>query len=177
MTNQTIGFVCHECGQYHEGIPDFGWDYPIEYLTIPKIERSTRVKLDSNTCIIDDKWFFVQGCIEIHVHGSDEPFIWGVWVSLSEQSFNTFCEVFNAENREESGPFFGWLTAIPPVYPDALLKTMVHLRSIPTRPYIEVEPTEHPLAIEQREGMPLSRVQEIFEKIVHNSNTKLTADR
>ena len=32
-------------------------------------------------------------------------------------------------------------------------------------PYVELEPTEHPLAIEQRNGITLERVKEIEEMI------------
>ena len=34
-------------------------------------------------------------------------------------------------------------------------------------PWVELEPTDHPLALEQREGITLARVQEIAEKILH----------
>ena len=65
---QPFGYVCHRCGQYHEGMPSFGWDHPIEYLMIPKEERAERTVLTEDTCIIDDEWFFVRGCVEIPVH-------------------------------------------------------------------------------------------------------------
>jgi hypothetical protein len=37
----------------------------------------------------------------------------------------------------------------------------VHLRGGGIRPFIELEPTDHPLAIEQREGISLERVKEL----------------
>jgi hypothetical protein len=33
-------------------------------------------------------------------------------------------------------------------------------------PYVELEPTDHPLAIEQREGVTLARVVEIAEALL-----------
>ncbi len=36
-------------------------------------------------------------------------------------------------------------------------------------PYVELEPTEHPLAIEQRNGITLERVKEIQEMIQRHS--------
>ncbi|MGQ0416884.1 DUF2199 domain-containing protein, partial [Bacillus sp. HC-TM] len=38
-----------------------------------------------------------------------------------------------------------------------------------TAPYVELEPTEHPLAIEQRNGITLERVKEIQEMIQRHS--------
>jgi hypothetical protein len=48
---------------------------------IPEDEREHRCVLQSDTCVIDDKLFFVRGCIEIPVDGANEPFIWRVGVS------------------------------------------------------------------------------------------------
>jgi hypothetical protein len=35
------------------------------------------------------------------------------------------------------------------------------------RPFIELEPTDHPLAIEQRTGISWERVREIAELVLH----------
>lgn len=54
------------------------------------------------------------------------------------------------------------------MYPDTLLlKTHVHTREVGTRPYIELEATEHPLAVEQRNGITGARVREIGELFEH----------
>ena len=66
------------------------------------------------------------------------------------------------------GPFFGWLNAYLKPYPDTMnLKTQVHLRDNGIRPFIELEPTDHPLAIEQRTGISVTRVAELYEIMVH----------
>jgi hypothetical protein len=35
------------------------------------------------------------------------------------------------------------------------------------RPLVELEPTDHPLAVEQREGITIARVQEFAELLQH----------
>ncbi len=66
------------------------------------------------------------------------------------------------------GPYFGWLCSRLQIYPDTLLlKTHVHPRAAGTRPYIELEPTDHPLAVEQRNGITSARVREIGELVEH----------
>lgn len=63
---------------------------------------------------------------------------------------------------------FGWLATRLPYEPDTInLKTMVYIRRVGIRPYIELEPTDHPLAVEQRRGITIGRVQEIAEMILH----------
>ena len=43
-----------------------------------------------------------------------------------------------------------------PCYPDTVnLKTNVHTRAVGERPFIDVEPTDHPLAVEQRNGITM----------------------
>lgn len=49
------------------------------------------------------------------------------------------------------------------------LKTNVHTRPIGERPLVELEPTEHPLAVEQRTGITRDRVREIAEALLHGT--------
>lgn len=134
-------------------MPTFGWEYPIQYLDIPENQRDERVSLGTDNCVIDGELYFVRGCLEIPVHGEAEPFSWGAWVSLSEKSYAEFVRYFHEPERSQVGPFFGWLSAHIWIYPDTLnLKTMVHFRDDGIRPYIELEPTDHPLRLSNRRG-------------------------
>jgi len=67
-----------------------------------------------------------------------------------------------------STPFFGWLNTALPFYGDTLnLKTMVHLRDDGLRPLVIVEPTDHPLAVAQREGISTETVEEMVSALLH----------
>jgi hypothetical protein len=163
-----FSFRCSTCSKVHEGMPSFGWDYPLQYLEVPEAEREKRCALTSDTCVIDDEHFFVRGCLEIPVIGEEEVFSWGVWTSLSEKNFKHYLELYDVSVRSTHGPFFGWLCAAIGIYGDTMsLKTMVHLRDDGMRPFVELEPTDHPLAVEQRNGITLERVAEIYEKMIH----------
>ncbi|MCW1776825.1 DUF2199 domain-containing protein [Pantoea ananatis] len=99
--------------------------------------------------------FTCSACDQLHegmpAHGHAEPFSWGVWVSLSEASYLQWVHCFDQPQRAHVGPFFGWLNTRLSPYPEtAGLKTQVHLRNDGIRPWIELEPTAHPLAVEQR---------------------------
>jgi hypothetical protein len=49
------------------------------------------------------------------------------------------------------------------------LKTRVHLRDDGLRPFLELEPTQHPLAVEQRDGITAERVAELYALLVHGA--------
>lgn len=162
-------FLCTTCGQVHEGMPTFGAKAPLSYYEVPEDQREARCDLGSDDCVIDGKYFFVRGCIEIPVHGESEPFVWGVWVSVSQASHLEWLKYFGKTKRSHAGPFFGWLNAWLKPYPDTInLKTQVHLRDNGIRPYIELEPTDHPLAVEQRNGISVERVAELYAIMVHD---------
>jgi hypothetical protein len=125
--------------------------------------------LESDVCIIKGEHHFVRGTIEIPVIGADTTFSWGAWVSLSGTNFKKMLDLISAEGRENEAPYFGWLSTELPVYGTSTLnlKTHVHTRPVGLRPTIELEPTDHPLAVEQRKGITRERVREIAEQILH----------
>jgi len=163
-------FKCVSCGQWHDGMPTFGADAPYHFYEVAPEERAERCDLGSDDCVIDGRFFFVRGCLDIPVLGEEECFSWGVWASLNKDNFNLFIQYFDQPKRSHIGPFLGWLSAGLSLYPDTVnLKARVHLRDDGIRPYIELEPTDHPLAVEQRNGIPVSRVAEIYAYYQHGA--------
>ena len=161
--------VCKTCGKEIEGIPAYAADRPSQYWDVPEERRTYDVFLTSDSCVIANRFFFIRGCIEIPVPGTDEHFEWGVWVSLKEENFFIWQDNYEVKKRSHIGPFFGWLCTTLPVYPETLhMKTMVHLRDDGIRPYIELEKTEHPLSLEFHEGISMERVQEIVHELEHS---------
>jgi len=156
-------WTCQCCGKQFSTLPlDFACKVPDYWLGIPEAEREARGKLSSDVCMVDNTYIFVRGCLEIPVIDTDDKFVWGVWVSVSKQSFKRIDDLWDTQVVEDEPPLFGWLNNNLRPYPPTLsLKTNVHLRGGGIRPFIELEPTDHPLAIEQREGISLERVKEL----------------
>jgi hypothetical protein len=50
------------------------------------------------------------------------------------------------------------------------LKTMVHLRDDGIRPFIEIEPSDHPLSVEQQGGISVERLSEIYSIMMHDDD-------
>lgn len=163
------GYRCRRCGEHHDEPPlHYGFQAPASWYLVPEGERSQRCLLSSDQCVIDDKHFFVVGNLELPVIGSERRFSWDVWVSLSAQNFGRAFDLWKQPGRESEPPYFGWLNSSVPGYSETLsLKTMVHTRPVGVRPLIELEPTDYPLAVEQRTGITWDRVQEIAEAVLH----------
>ncbi|MFL5242350.1 MAG: DUF2199 domain-containing protein [Gemmataceae bacterium] len=165
------GFTCRSCGKHHKQTPmDFGFERPSYYYSIPKSQRKKRCSLTSDLCVVDNEYFFIRGCLEIPVWGLPKPFVWGVWTSLSQANYKRTLAVWNKSTRVKEPPYFGWLSSLlpPDLYPDTLqLKTMVHTRKLKERPLVILESTDHPLAVEQREGMTLKRLKTVVGAILH----------
>jgi hypothetical protein len=127
--------------------------------------------LSADQCVIKGEWFFAHGLIEIPVIDCDEPFSWGVWVSLSKENYDRMAQLWETSGREHEPPYFGWLSTQLPVYsPTTInLKTRLHTRPIGQRPFIELEPTGHPLAVEQRKGITRARVEQIADILLHGA--------
>jgi hypothetical protein len=172
-----VAYPCKRCGQVHNGIPAYHADRPAQYWDVPEDKRAADVFLTSDSCVIAGRFFFIRGCIDIPIVGTGENFTWGDWVSLKEENFFVWQDHYETAKRSHLGPFFGWLSTRLSVYPETLhLKTMAHLRDNGIRPYIEVERSEHPLAVEQREGMTLDRALEIVHSIESNVEPGAAAD-
>ncbi|CAB3636450.1 DUF2199 domain-containing protein [Achromobacter pestifer] len=170
-----FSFKCATCDQVHHGLPSFGADAPESYYRIAPQEREQRCDLGSDDCVIDEQHFFVRACIELPIQDYPEPFVWGVWVSVSLASYETWVRTSDAPERAQTPAMFGWLNTRLDPYPDTLsLKTHVHLRDGGLRPSIELEPTDHPLAVEQRRGITTERVAEIYAMLVHGAGKTQT---
>ncbi|GAA2546966.1 hypothetical protein GCM10010295_36520 [Streptomyces intermedius] len=102
--------------------------------------------LSADQSVVRGQHYFVKGLIEIPVIGSAEVLSWNVWVSLSRESFSRASDLWDRPGREAEKSHFGWLTTDLPVYPATTLnlKTRVHTRPVGERPFVELEPTDHP---------------------------------
>jgi hypothetical protein len=163
------GFRCAGCGEWHdELLLDFAFDEPLYVADLARDDRARFVKGtgDFRELLRDgETHFFIRGLIEIPILETDSVFSYGVWTSLSAASYAAATAAYREQT--EAGPFFGWLSNALPEYPSTVnLKTMVHVRPR-IRAAIELEPTDHPLAVEQREGITLGRVEQIVATVMH----------
>ncbi len=164
----TEQFVCGTCGRSHSG-PPLSFAAPAPDHWQPEMAEEADCLLDADLCVIGGERFFVRGLIELPVRDTGDVFTYSMWVSLSRQNFTRAVDVWEQPGRESEPPSFGWLSNVIPGYePTTLnLRTNVHTRAVGQLPYIELEPTAHPLAVEQRAGITRARVERIASFHLH----------
>lgn len=161
-------FECRSCGETHRGLPAWHVQAPVQALAIAPPERAARVELTEDDCVIDQKEFYLKGLLEIPVHGTSERFVWGIWLSVSAESYARFAQLFSDVRRPAGDQFFGWVCSELPEYPSTqLLKAQLHIREYPMRPWVELEPTNHPLSLDQRNGLTRRRAMELAKSLLH----------
>ncbi|OME78209.1 hypothetical protein BK120_23865 [Paenibacillus sp. FSL A5-0031] len=161
---------CPHCNNELIEVPlCYGIEAPDYFYKVPEEQRTELIR---DFCVIDEQFFYIRGHIEIPIINSNEKFIWSVWVSLSGENFLKSNELLNVQGRENEQPYFGWLSTELSIYPISTLslKTMVHTQEVGAVPLIELEQTDHPLAVEQREGITMERVIEIAHLTNHHMN-------
>ena len=165
-----MSYSCRRCGERHYGLPmSYGTEAPAYWDASLADDESS--SLDQEQCVIKGEHFFIRGRLIIPVTDAapGTEFDWGAWVSLSRNNFASAQSLWTTAGREREQAYFGWLSTDLPVYqPSTLsLKAHVHTQAVGQRPLIELEPTDHPLAVEQRAGITLAHVQEIAETLLH----------
>lgn len=167
-------FSCVTCGAEHDiDEISFGANAPIQWDLLSDDEHSRSV-LSGEQCEINSREgpsFYICACLDIPIRGTDRKFTWGVWCSLSEQSYKEISKHWDDPARSSIGPHFGWLCTMIPGYTDtAFLKTMIHQRDVGVRPFVELEPTNHPLAIDQRDGIEEHRLRDLVIGLLHRDD-------
>jgi hypothetical protein len=160
---------CASCGQTHKGLFDLATDGPEHWPGERPGEPNSALLgrdhvLTEDFCIIEGRDHFVRCVLQLPlVGGTEEVFGYGVWCTLSPKHFATYRDTFDAGDQKDLGPWFGWFSNRLKGYPETLnLKCQVRPRSGRQRPLIELEADGHPLAVEQRDGITIDRLLEIY---------------
>lgn len=162
--------VCGCCGNRFEGSPSYAYAMPDYYYQMSETERAQRGKIDENICRItsdNQSDYFIRVCLEVPIIGMTDPFLWGVWVSISQANLKRYLDTW--ENTDESDTYFGWLSNEISSYPSSLnLKAIAHPRRNNKRPWLELEPCEHPLYRDWKNGLTLEQAQALVVHNMHN---------
>lgn len=164
-------FRCGSCGEWHDGIPmSYASEAPARFYEIPAVEEEARVDRTSDQFVLDGSEFFVLARIQIPIVDSTDQFTWSVWVCLTGKDFLRASEVWTTLGRESEPPYSGSVGSVLPYYPNTLgLKGQLFTRPVGERFVLLLEPSEHPLALEQRSGIVMARIQDFAERTLHDA--------
>lgn len=166
-----FSFKCSQCDELHEGSPSFGFNAPAPYLEQPEYVQKAG-ELGSDLCHYNDEeggQYFVRAVLEIPIHEVAEPFTWGVWVSVSEESFERYLDTYDEPSLDDR--YFGWLCNYLPFYESTHeIETSVRPRDNGMRPSIELSSGKHALQRDFHNGISTQRAQEIAEHCMHTAS-------
>jgi hypothetical protein len=171
-------FRCTRCGEVHRGAPSLALHQPVYVQDVPEAERAARVWRTEDLAVIrpapDDPDGEVIRCIRvtlsIPIHGCVEPFLWGVWITQSEASFDRYAAGAGTDQRGQTSS--GWLPVSMAPYraaggPLDHLPCTAHWGPRGKRPAIVIGASDHPLAIDQRDGIDRDRAEAILTAALH----------
>lgn len=160
-------FTCSVCGQVHEGLPALGFDAPYFYHALSEPEKEEIAELSTDFCVIrylDQTHHFIRVVLNQKIIDSSEALQYGVWVSLSEKSFNDYKGHFNSSDHLTT--YFGYLSSQLPNYENTLsLRTNVQTAPDNDRPEIfpHEDQMDNPFVHDYYEGI----TREEAERRIH----------
>lgn len=160
-------FTCSTCGQVHEGFPALGFDAPYYYHNLSETEKEEIAVLSDDFCIIrhpDQTDRFIRVVLNQKIIDFPATLQYGVWVSLSEKSFNDYKEHYNSTQHLTT--YFGYLCNQLPGYEKTLsIRTNVQTAGDNSRPEIfpHDDQMESPFVRDYFEGISLEEA----EKRIH----------
>lgn len=165
-------YRCPCCGQEYGAYPlCFGSDYPDYYFAIPPEEREQRIVLEQSLCVVDGEHFFHRCRLTIPIIDHSEDLVWNIWASISAENFDLRMDRWNDPNRASYPPYFGWLNSLVPTYGDTLnLPARAFEQPDGRIPSLEMLDEDHPLTIDQRQGITLKRALEIVEVVLRRDH-------
>ena len=165
MITHCKGCVCPDCGGPMR-VMGFGAKLPDELETIPLARRKNRIEfLSDGVCVLDERQLFLLCVLRISIRGNPPGsyFNWHLWAAVPD------CTLLNyARKRARNRVVSGHIANNVPLYP-GLLNHPVYIRltSKRRRPLLFFERgSQHPMAIEQRDGIDEARHREIVEQLL-----------
>ena len=172
--DKKIGYKCSCCGQVYDEVPlCFGSEFPDYYFSVPQEERNERIELQPSLCVVDKAHFFHRGRLTIPIIDHSENLIFNVWTTISEANFGIRMELWQDPKRTDQDPYFGWLQTSVPTYGDTLnIKTIAIELPVGIIPEIKVLEDNHPLKIDQDNGITYKKALEIVDQIIRGQHQK-----
>jgi hypothetical protein len=163
--------VCTCCNQSYEGSPSYAFSSPDYYHQLSAEEKQAKGKIDNDVCRIRHETqtdYFIRVCLEIPIHEIADPFLWGVWVSISEDNLKRYLSTW--EDADENDSYFGWLSNEISLYPSTLkLQALAHPRRDNKRPRLELEPSDHPLYHDWKNGLSAEQAHIMVLQKMHEN--------
>lgn len=163
-------FKCSTCGQLHDQLPAIGFTTPFYYDILSEEDKNSIAEISPDFCVIthsDQTDRFIRTVLTIQINDACENLDYGIWVSLSEKSFNDYRDTYKQELSSKT--YFGMICNEIPGYESTLgLHVNVNTRNQGTRPEIIPHQSEHPLIKDWENGISIAEAEKRVADMMKN---------
>jgi len=172
---QKSKFICSSCGKQHEEWPALTFIAPDNYNILSDEDKQNIAELSSDFCVInhpDQIDRFIRCTLFQKVNDHCDNLDYGVWVSLSEKSFEDYKANFDNENYETQ--YFGWLCNDILGYTfEESIPTTVVTQPRGTRPSIFPNKNfEHEFVRDFYNGISKAEAERRFSEMINKTSSK-----
>ena len=162
-------YTCNNCGREHEEWPALTFHTPDGYHCLSDEDKTTIAEISNDFCVVthpDQTDRYIRCTLTLKVNDHCEDLDYGVWVSLSEKSFNDYKLNYDNENHEVS--YFGWLANDIWGYEfDDSIPTTVFTRTGDKRPEIVPhQDVDHPLVKDYYNGISKEEAERRVQEMI-----------
>ncbi len=165
---KPVEFKCLTCGKIHDELPALGFLSPFYYDTLNKTDKEEIAELSSDFCVIAHEYQtdrFIRTTLTIPINDACPDLDYGIWVSLSEKSFNDYQTEF--KNNVEGKTYFGMISNEIPDYEESTLglHVNVNVKGDGIRPQITVHRIDHKLISDFENGISIQEAEKRIERM------------
>ena len=166
------GFKCSQCGEHHESWPALGYGAPWHYSQLSEQQQKDIATIDEDFCEIhwkDQTDRFIRTTLSIPVHNFELDLEYGLWVSLSEKSYNDYSD--NYDRTDYEAGYFGWICNKLIGYEDSLsVPTDVNTQLGTRRPILNLHRDhEHQLISDFISGITKEEAEQRIHEMMKNA--------
>jgi hypothetical protein len=167
---EIIKYTCSCCGKEHEEWPALVYSSPTNYDELSEEDKKNIGELDTDFCVIkhlDQTDKFIRSTLTQKVVDHCQNLEYGLWVSLSDKSFQDYSDNYNNENHETK--YFGWLSNDLPDYDfrQGSIPTTVFTKAGNKRPEIVPhQDFDHPFVYDYYDGITMVEAERRIKEML-----------
>jgi hypothetical protein len=158
-----MSFVCSICGETHDALRAWARGRPDHWIGL-SLEQREHGACNDDLCRTPDGYHFVRAVIEMPLLGGPEPtFQLGVWSLLGPADYDRYIDTFDHDDQSKLGPMPGLLANEVSGFPGSrALKVRLLPQDHGQRPFLQLAPSDHPLAVAQRSGISFAKAHQLI---------------
>jgi len=174
------GFAC-SCGERHVGPFPIHLHHPVGWNGADAYEDDNALRMDgdflsSSFCVVGGKFFAMRMRLPVQIHGAEPTvFLYTAWASMDRLDFESFADAYRTGKFVQDARVSARLVNRIAGYPDTYNLSGSAFQQLDGSPPallihgLQAGPNnKHPLLVEQRAGIGVDRMLELFAAYNHD---------